>query len=102
MKSTTLAATAALLAGLAFAAQAGERHDATRAAPHPDAITKADFVLRSVERFDAMDANHDGVLTREEARESFRMRMREDMREGRRERREDDKTVRRERHDPRD
>lgn len=87
MKTTTLAATAALFASLALGVQAEERKDA----PMPESVTKADFVLRAVERFDAMDANKDGVLTREEARSAYRARMRQDVKENRYERRKENK-----------
>lgn len=77
---------AALIAGTTLLAQADEHKPEPRAesarpsdeagrVQRPESITKADFVLRAVERFDAMDANKDGVLTREEARKELRARM---------------------------
>jgi hypothetical protein len=85
MKLSKLTAVA-LVAGAALAAQAGEQKSEPSVKPapgagevrhvqQPESITKGDFVLRAVERFDAMDTNKDGVLTREEARKELRARM---------------------------
>jgi hypothetical protein len=93
IKMTAIVAT--LLVGAALTAHAGDH----RQEPKLESITKGDFVLQAVERFDAMDADKDGVLTRQEMREAFRTRMLEHKKEFKREHRDEksDKAEKRER-----
>ena len=94
MKLSALAAT--LLAGAALTAHANE----PKAKPEFESITRVDFIAQAVERFDAMDADKDGVLTRQELREAFRAHMLEHKKEFKREHRgADSKAEKRERHE---
>lgn len=43
------------------------------------AVTKAEFIAAALSRFDAMDANHDGKVTKEE-RQAARRQMRDERR----------------------